>query len=84
MINIVLTEQGRQKAVDFIESHTKDSAIYWNTLAELCDDVEHSLNFNEQVNKAVYIQIHYNQTKDGKRHRLDFNSIDDYTREVIL
>ena len=81
---IRLTEHGKDKAVKFVESLTKNSSIYWNSRSELIDDIESSMICNgEQYNK-MHIQMHISQTTDGARHRLDFNAIDDYTREVIL
>ena len=71
MVQIKLTEQGRNKVVKLLEDTTPEKYIYWNTTSELVDDIEDTLTaeYSEHPERGIWTAI--------------LNK-EDYTREVIL
>ena len=78
---IRLTEQGRKKAVEFIATNIKDSAVIWNSNAELIDGIEDDLTADWYNRLELMIRVGSRHTDNQIAFILDD---DDYIREVIL
>ena len=87
MVTITLTEEGKRRAVNFINEGVYESEVTWNHDTELIDCIEEELTAQanrKKDNTVLTLVIPRSKSKSNGNEYFNLFDRCDYSREVIL